>query len=431
MMGFGEAYFSAYAVWLKASNGLIGILGTIPPFVGACLQPLAAHSVERTGWQKRLTMVGASVQGLMFAPICISIFLPREIAYPLLLGSVVIYFAGVHFATPAWNALMGELVPAAWRGRYFGWRASVMVVAQCLATLLAGVGLHTFKRHGHEGWGFLLIFSAALVARAVSVAYLARMCQPPHPVRSERPSAVGEERIVTFRRFALFMAAMNFSVAVSGPYFVPYMLNDLHFTYFEFMLSSVVVVMVQVVVLQRWGGLGDRIGNKRILVVTGVGATIVPLLWLATRGPISVWCAQAFAGMVWGGFNLAAGNFLLDVLPREDRARGVARFNLMTGTGVFLGGLVGVAIVDLLPSRYTLGGLTVSFFSHLHVIMLISVLLRVLTLVLFLRRFREVREVPNVGVAEVLLRASAMSSMAEAAGDFLTWYRREKQNGES
>ncbi len=46
----------------------------------------------------------------------------------------------------------------------------------------------------------------------------------------------------------------------------------------------------------------------------------------------------------------------------------------------------------------------------------------------FLRRFREVRDVPNVGVAEILLRSTAVKSIADAAADFVTWYRREKNS---
>ncbi|MBI2930302.1 MAG: MFS transporter [Planctomycetes bacterium] len=427
MIGFGEAYFGAYAVWLGVQNWLVGVLGTIPPFVGACVQPFAAHLVDRTGRRRPLYLLGAILQGLMFVPISVSIFLPRDSAYGVLLASVILYFTGVHFSTPAWNSVMGDLVPANRRGRFFGRRASVAVISQCLATFLAGIGLEVFKREGHETHGYLLIFCAALVSRAVSAWYLGQMREPPFkPVTDLKTGRFFKGTFDTnFGRFALFVAAMNFSVAVSGPYFVPYMLHDLKFSYFTFMVSQVVVVIAQILVLQRWGGLGDRVGNRKILVLTAVGVTVIPLFWQFARGPVVVWLTQAFAGITWGGFNLAVGNFLLDALPRERRASGVAQFNFLAGLGVLLGGLFGVMIVDSLPQRYEYLGVPITFFSHLNVIMLVSALLRAATLVLFLRRFDEVREVPNVGVAEILLRTNLVKSIAEAAGDFMTWYRRK------
>lgn len=429
MVGFGETYFSAYAVWLGASSPLVGLLGTIPPFVGACLQPLAARLVDRTGRRKLFYMTGAALQGLTFLPIGASVLLPPSAAYPLLLGCVVLYFAGVHFATPAWNSVMGDLVPAEQRGRYFGLRGTVMVVSQWLATVVAGVGLEIFRRGGREATGFLMIFGSALAARLLSVFYLGRMKEPAYarPVRVEGfLSFLAGARRSNFGRFTLFVAAMNFSVAVSGPYFAVYMLRDLKFTYVEFMISHAILVVTQILALPRWGRVGDRAGNRLILAVTAFGVTLIPFVWLFAASPWIVWGAQALAGAIWSGFNLAAGNFLLDALPQEKRTAGVAHFNLTVGVGVLLGGLLGIAIVDRLPSRCTILGWTVALASHLQGVMLLSALLRAATLAIFLGRFREVRDVPNVGLAGALLRWSVARSITEAAGDFLTWYRREK-----
>ncbi len=426
MMGFGEAYFSAYAVWLGASNLLMGILGAIPMFVGSCLQPLAAHIVERTGKRRSLYLGGSVVQALMLLPMCVSVLLPHATAYWVMLAALTLYFAGLHFTIPPWNSTMGDIVPPEFRGRFFGRRGSVAVLCQCLAALLAGVGLEIFKRGGHTAYAFALIFAAAFVARAISIAHLSRMIDPPIAPHASHPEA---KRISgNFYAFALFVAAMHFGVFVSGPYFTVYMLEDLHFTYVEFMVSQVVVMLAPLCVLSRWGRIGDRIGNRWILVVTGVGVTIIPVLWQVAWAPWSVWLVQAFAGATWGGFNLAAGNFLLDSLPRELRARGVALYSFLVGMGILFGGLAGAVIVDLLPARYVIAGFSITFFSHLLVIMLVSCLLRALALALFLARFREVRDVPHVGFVEVVLQSAAVQSITDAAGEFAAGYRREKDD---
>jgi MFS family permease len=126
-------------------------------------------------------------------------------------------------------------------------------------------------------------------------------------------------------------------------------------------------------------------------------------MWMFSWNIASVVATQLFAGAVWSGFSLAAGNFLFDSLPSERRASGTARLNLLAGIAILLGGLFGSAIVDLLPQQYVFLGVPVTFFTHLQVIMLISGLLRVGTIALFLGRFKEVRRVPHAGFVDVLL----------------------------
>lgn len=434
MVGYGEAYFGAYAVSLGASSPLVGLIATLPPFAGACVQPLAARMVEWTGRRRAFYMIGATLQAFTFLPICASILFGRA-AYPVLLACVTLYFMGVHFATPAWNSVMGDLVPPERRGRYFAMRNTVCMGSQWLATILAGVGLEVFRRGGGEPYGFLLIFGAATIARVVSVLYLGRMQAPPYapaPRTESMLEFLGRAVWKTnFGRFVLFVAAMNFSVAVSGPYFTVYLLRELRFTYVEFMAAQAVVVVAHILFLRAWGRFSDRFGNRVVLAITAVGVAFIPLLWQFAASMAVVCVTQFFAGVMWGGFNLAASNFLFDALPRERRAGGVAQFNFVVGVGVLLGGVFGILIVDHVPARYDFFGLPVEFASNLQAIMLISALLRTGAIAAFFQRFREVRDVPNVAVAELLLRSHVIRSVAEAAGDFLTGYRREKESVEA
>ena len=50
MAGFGETYFSAFAVFLKASTAQIAIIAALPPLLGSLAQLFSAWLGNRTGW---------------------------------------------------------------------------------------------------------------------------------------------------------------------------------------------------------------------------------------------------------------------------------------------------------------------------------------------------------------------------------------------
>jgi MFS family permease len=84
---------------------------------------------------------------------------------------VVAYRIADNFVAPAWNSLMGDLVPADKRGDYFGKRNRICSVFTFGATFLGGMILQWFKPI-NEWIGYGIIFSIAFIARGVSAYYL-------------------------------------------------------------------------------------------------------------------------------------------------------------------------------------------------------------------------------------------------------------------
>jgi MFS family permease len=143
------------------------------------------------------------------------------------------------------------------------------------------------------------------------------------------------------------------------------------------------------------------------MIVTGVAVAILPLLWMISRQAWWAWLLQVYAGLFWSGFNLGAGNFLLDSVRHAKRARCTAYFHLIVGSAILVSGLLGSAIVGHLPQTYKLFGFQIHFASGFYALLILSFALRVITLLIFLPKIREVRNVPNVSVAEMLFRPSA------------------------
>jgi MFS family permease len=69
MMGIGETYLSAFALFLKASTPQIGLLASLPPLLGSLAQIVSAWLGRLAGRRKPIILAGAGLQALAWLPI--------------------------------------------------------------------------------------------------------------------------------------------------------------------------------------------------------------------------------------------------------------------------------------------------------------------------------------------------------------------------
>src|SRR6185436_19888076 len=401
-VGLGELYIGACAVFLEAPNMLVALLTTIPIFVGSCAQVLTPVLIDRTGRRRRWYMAAAIVQTLTWIPMIASVFVPKPIGFWMLLFSFILYFMAVQFSVPAWLSVMGDLVPPETRGRYFGRRTAICILMQCVSGTVSGLGLWIFKSHGYEAWGFATIFLGAMFARAASTYFLGRMDEPPYTVREEESFSLSQflRRLPhsNFAKFAVFVGCLTASAQFVGCLFPLYWLRTLHYPYWwQFTACLIAIVVIQVPALLFWGRIADRYGNKKVLAVTSVAIALLPALWLFSTSIALAVFLQMWSGFFWSGFNQSVQNFLLDAVTPPKRARCNAYLSLIQNTGLLIGGLSGAIAIHYLPADIGWIHLKYPFWT----LLLISFVLRVGTVLYFLPRFREVRDVPKIGIVEM------------------------------
>lgn len=423
MTGGGEAYFSAFAVFLKASPGQIGMLAALPPLLAAFAQVLSAWLGRRWQQRKKIILIGATVQGLAWIPLALLPIAFPTYAVPLLIACVVVYQFGTNFAGPQWSSLMAELVPPRRRGRFFARRTRVASATSFSALVASGLILHEFTAYNATLIGFWIVFAIAAIARFVSVYHLWCMVDPPGTTAAmEVP--VSEDawtrlRASPFARFSVFFALIQFAVAISSPFFAVYLLRDLGYSYLQFMSNSAVVVVVQFITLNWWGRLSDVFGNRLTLRVTGMLLPVLPALWLISHDYVYLLLVQVIAGLAWAGFSLSANNFLFDLVPADKRATFMAFHNVLTSLGVFCGALVGGYLATHLPATWTWNGHTYQWFSGLLGVFLLSSVLRVVVVAIFLPRLKEVRDVKPMSVGGLIFRVARFHAVAGLVFDII------------
>ena len=411
MIGFGELYIGACAVYLGAPDTLVALLSTIPLFLGSCAQVLTPRLIDRTGKRRLWYMTGSIAQTLTWIPMVAALFVEKTLGFWLLLGGFVTYFMMLQFTIPAWLSVMGDLVAPENRGRYFGRRTAFGILLQFLAGVTAGLGLWIFKKHGLEKWGYLTIFSAAFAARCTSVYFLSRMAEPAYTPREEESFTLWMflRRLPhsNFAKFVVFVGCLTAGAQLVGCLFPLYWLRTLKYPYWwQYTACVTALTIVQIPALLFWGKMADRYGNKRVLTVTAVAVAILPGLWLLSTHVFLAIFLQMWSGFFWSGFNQSVQNFMLDAVTPPKRARCNAYLSLITNFGLLLGGVTGAIAINYVPTDIGPLRLPYPFWT----LLILSFVLRTGAVAIFIPRFREVRDVPKIGVVEMLYTSSVESA---------------------
>jgi MFS family permease len=256
------------------------------------------------------------------------------------------------------------------------------------------------------------------VIRVDSTRYLSRLDESVAASAGEAPlglwTFIRHQRSRNFRRFLLFSGLMHASVLIAGPYFVVYLIRDLHFSYLAYATWLAAQVLGQVLTLKGWGRIGDRFGNKKMLVATGLLVPFIPMLYLLSTDVLFLIGISFLGGLVWSGLALGLQNFVFDVVPAEDRAKGVAVMTTVNAAGWFVGAMVGSWLAAIVPPNLAVGTWQLALASNLPVVFFLSGLLRLGVSLSLLKTFREGRTVQPIThrrlIAELPLIRSARSA---------------------
>ncbi|TAN38986.1 MAG: MFS transporter [Verrucomicrobia bacterium] len=409
MQGCGENFFSAFAIFLKAGNLAMAVLASAPILLGALAQLLSARWIDRFQQRRRFLRIVLTLQAFAYAPLFLVPLLFPFGAAPVAIAFALFTIFLSNMGQPVWTSLIGDVVPEARRGDYFGRRFRVIMFVLASATLAGGLLLATYQQLGWVWAGFGVLFGIAGLAR-----YFAAQLFPLHYEPAYQPTAddffslwdfVRRTPRSNFARFTFYAALINFGANIAAPFFPVYMLRDLHWSYTQFTVNAITMLIAQVVFVRWWGRVSDRHGNRAVLIATSCLLPSLPVFWALTGNFYLLLGAQVISGATWSGYNLATQNFLLDSVTPRKRALVMSYYSLINGIFVLIGGVVlGAWLANHLPSTYHLGPLHCEFVSSLPAVFIISGLIRLIVLLTLAPTFREVRNTEPVYPGTLLLR---------------------------
>jgi MFS family permease len=399
----------------------LSVLSALPQLVGTGAQLVSVKLLQWFPNRKALISAGTVGQAVSWVPIVLLPLLFPQWGPWLLVAGAAAYFACAHFTAPAWNSLIADWLGQHERGAYFARRAQIIASLSFFALCGAGWVLSLWQDSTAATWGFVLIFAMAGSARILSALALS-------PVQDLHPTAYLESQqgfrdffrqnaTRDFRRFLLFAGLMHASVLIAGPFFVLYILQDLHLSYFGYGGWLAAGILGQLLTLRAWGQFGDRFGNKALLSITGFTVPILPMLYLVSTNIGFLLAVNFLGGVVWAGLSLGLQNYVFDSVRPEDRAKAIALYSTINAVGWSVGALVGSWLVEHLPTQIEWAGISLQPASNLPFVFFLSGVLRLLVSSSLLGTFHEARQVELVPRRQLLWEVPLVKPVAQ----LVTW----------
>lgn len=349
MTGAAETYFVAFALKAGLSEVSAGLVATVPVLLGAICHVLTPWGVRHLRSLRRWTSYAAAIQALSLGALAACAW-SGGISGPVLYALVTLYWAAGFATAPSWQAWMPTVVPKMIATRF--WAARSRTVQAFLGFgLLFGVVLQWGKDNNHEMAAFGILMSFACLARLVSSRFLAKTGEPQPDLASRihLPSLKTMRagmRDRTARPLIIYMLAVVFSVQVSAAFFTPYMLDQLHFEYWQFMCIIAATFVSKVVALPGVGRLAKHYGPGVVLWMGGLGIIPMATLWLVSDSIWWLMLLQFVVGLAWACWETATLLMVFDRIPSEQRVATMTIYNIGHAATMVVGSLIGAFILE-------------------------------------------------------------------------------------
>jgi MFS family permease len=369
---------------------LVALIGGLP-YLLRVFQLLGAFVVEKYGNRKRFCIRTAIVARLIWLALIPFALIWEDDAGLILLVFTVVTLIGKIFETMlgmGWMSWASDLIPARLRGRYFGFRLSVMAVMNVATAFAVGAMLDLFKARGNEANGYLAMLAVASVCGLITIFLFNRQYEPrfhPKPSHDFKSEAWLPVQDGHFRPVILFMLLWAISQGIAGVFFTVQMISVLKMSFTQIALFHIIVTIGRALLNPFWGVFTQRFGSSATLKICGSLIALNPILWLfATPENLApVWIDAVNSAVAWTGFDLAAMNIQFTDSKAKGRSYYFAWVGIASGLGFFLAGIAGGQLTDGFRELVVDAGLTTLTGNHW--LFLISFCLRVLSLGIFWR----------------------------------------------
>jgi len=401
------APFAAFARKLGATTLLYGIMCSLPS-LGALAQIPGAYIVERIRRRKALFLYSLLIGRASWLVAAALPWLFGETGRRVAGLMSVVFVASVltNLGSPGWLSWFGDVVPQRIRGAYIGVRARLATLMGMVAAVAAGWALD-FNSHY---WMYALVFGLAAVTGLADPLLLFGVREPRMTVAEHAPRlvtiALGPLRDRTFRRYLAYAASAAVCYGIFGPFAWLYALEYLRLGKLGANLYLMVLPMLAMTaVFPLWGRTVDRYGCRPTLAVAWMGLLVFPAAWFFATPGHTWWLAGV--GLVVGGFlagaQVAEFDLMFSMTPVAQRSVYVASVAVVSGLFAAGAPAMGGALAQALKGVHVpLWGMTI---TNLHVLLLISLALRIAHILYFVPRLPETRAEPAMRLALDLLRA--------------------------
>ncbi|MEH1965778.1 MFS transporter [Nostoc sp.] len=393
-IGTGGILLGNFLVELDATPVIFGMVSSIPMVVNL-FQPMGAYLSERSTSRFLYSLCTYGIARLLWLILVIGIVSfnvgglnSNQLVILSLLILVCSHFLG-GLGAASWLSWIAMLVPRQLRGRYFGLRNSIANLTELVSLPIAGLAVSHWYGGSIQGYGVILLLSIFFGIVSLGCQYFQVDINPQlqntyyanssqtTEIQSDsvpnKPDEISEAislpqmptppkqidssiwKNSNFLVFLLYFGSWTFAVNLSAPFFNLYLLDTLNLdvswvTFYNSLRAGAHMLMLIV-----WGRLADKIGNRPILISTGILIAVIPWLWLKMgSSPLDLWLwlplLHIFIGANWGGVDLCNNNLQIEIAPVKNQSIYFAIAAAVAGASGALGTTIGGFIAQFAGS---------------------------------------------------------------------------------
>lgn len=351
MAGVAEVYFPAFGLALGISPVLSGLLASLPLLAGGVLQLVAPRIMQRVRSLRGWVVFCMAAQAAAFLPLLVIAWLgpaPSGLVTGLVFGSASLYWAAGMAVSAGWTPWMARVIPASVRNRFFGRRQGAMQAAMLVGLIGSGAALRVANVAGHVLIAYTGMFALAFIARVVSAVAIARQgagvdtgARRRMRLRSIPPKLRGTPRGAVLGYLVAALAAAS----IAGPFITPYLLSHHGLNYIQYCAFSATLVITKMVAMPVVGRALKRVGLRKVITLSALGITPIPLLWFVSDSFWWFLVIQMYSGIAWGGFELGMLMALFDADDDAERTSLQVAFSGLQAMGTAGASVIGGAVL--------------------------------------------------------------------------------------
>ncbi len=352
MVGIGETFIPAFVIAMGLGSVKAGLVSSIPLLAGGLMQLLSPRCLRWSGSYKKWILICSFAQIICFLSLSVFAFQQKIHSYYFIFGIAMIYWASGLAAGPVWNNWIERIVERTQLKIFLAKRQRLMQVLSMMGFLIGGFLLEWGRAVHKEVLLFGFLFVIAAMSRAVSSFAMSLQdnvsLDRSYVLRNKFHKTVKKYFSSSQCRFLIFLLTMYVFVYISSPFFNPYMLIKLKLSYVDYMLliaSAFCAKGLSYLLAHQYVLRGNPL---RILLFSGAGIAILPILWIFSHDIWYLMICQILSGFVWAIFEYTVIVLIFDHLKSEERIEIMTFHNFAQTFAIVIGSLIGAEILSRL-----------------------------------------------------------------------------------
>ncbi len=339
-----STFLVPFLIMLGANAFYVGIF-TVLMSLASLSQLLSIYLMNAIRSRKKICVVNSLLARATILVMGAGILLGMRLSLSTFLLLMMVFYVFVNFSNGAFGYWMQEFVPPGIRGRYFSERTRVSLAVGSVIGLVMSMCMDVNREESYTAL-FLLAASLGLTG----IFFLAMIPEPVYKVQDPPSSRVFRDllRNSQLRAHFISMFFLTFSVYMSIPFFVYYMITRLGMSIVQVYLVTIAGNVFSIIFLSKWGILIDRYGIKAVLRFSAYVMFLSLLIWpfttLPEKYPLSIplaFIAYSLVSLALTGFNLATGLVAYYLGSDKRTSYRIALNNIFTALGSVVGSFVG------------------------------------------------------------------------------------------